>query len=133
MSVRGVLLIGIVLNTLYSGIFCDLGNAARIAACVRKSLESDRKTLKTQVVPLELNRAFGTLIAGELDWFVSSYPTVRGLGNYSFEGLDMDIEKGGAIRIKSNITWPSITIDATGLFWLYRPDNDSDWHELISS
>ena len=60
---------------------------------------------------------------------------MRGLGNYTFEEPDVAIEKRGAIKIKSIITWPSITLDATGMFWINRTNAayGSGRHELNSS
>ena len=114
MSARGALLICVMLANFYSSTCCELGNITSLRLCVRENLEASRDKLREQVDPKSLQNVSGT--TGKLKWEVQN-PILTGIGNYSFENLDVDVENRGAIRIKFNLTWSSITIRAIGETW----------------
>ena len=109
MFARSVLLICVMLATFSSSACGELGNVTSLRLCVREILEAGRDELKPQVDPQSLQNASGT---GKLIWEVQN-PIVMGIGNYNFEDLDVDANRS-AIRIKFNLTWPSITLRAIG-------------------
>ena len=119
MPARGVLPILIMLSilSLADGRCCDLSNATSLSRCLRKLLEAGRDSARAQVEPLPLPDATGT---GQLhEWSIKNV-TVTGLGKYSFESLEVNVENTSAIRIKFKLNWTSATLGGTGRFRFCR-------------
>ena len=117
MLLRHVLLTGILLAILSPGTCCELNDTASIRRCVKELLEAGRDSMKSELDPLSLKTTRGVVtLESELEEWVITNPTVTGLGNYIFEGLDVDLENSSAIRVKSDLTWPSLTLRAQGSY-----------------
>ena len=112
MSARGVFLFGIVLAIFSFCSCCDPGNATSFKLCVEEVLMGNRSELESQLEPLTLPNATGN---GTLRWIVTNV-TVSGLGNFSIQGVDVDVENQNGVKIKFAVFWQPITLRANAKF-----------------